>query len=56
MKNVLIYSHMPFFQYNDGGTVVQFYLAKILEEEYGLNVRILNTDNKISNSIFNNFY
>jgi hypothetical protein len=57
MKNILIYAHMPYFQYNDGGTVVQFYLSKILEEQYGLNVRIYTKTNiKITNSIFNKFY
>lgn len=56
MKNVLIYVHMPYFQYNDGGTVVQYNLAKTLEE-YGLNVRIYSDTNiKITNSIFNKFY
>ena len=57
MKNILIYAHMPYFQYKDGGTVVQFYLSKILEEEYGLNVRIFSWSSiKIKNSIFNKFY
>jgi hypothetical protein len=48
---------MPYFQYNDGGTVVQYYVSKILEEDYGLNVRIYSWSNiKLKNSIFNKFY
>jgi len=57
MKNILVYTHMPYFQYNDGGTVVQYYVSKILEEDYGLNVRIYSWSNiKLKNSIFNKFY
>ena len=42
---------MPYFRYNDGGTVVQHYLSKILEEDYGLNVRLYMWSNvKIKNS------
>ena len=56
MKNILIYTHMPKFNFNDGGTVVQYELAKILEE-YGQNVRIYLSGNiKIENSIFSKFY
>ena len=56
-KNILIYCHMPYFRYNDGGTVVQHYLSKILEEDYGLNVRLYMWSNvKIKNSIFSKFY
>ncbi len=56
IKNILIYAHMPYFKYNDGGTVVQYNLAKTLEE-YGLNVRIFSWSNiKIENSIFNKYY
>jgi hypothetical protein len=39
MKNIIIYTHMPTFNMNDGGTVVQYMLAKILTE-FGQNVRI----------------
>ena len=47
---------MPKFNFNDGGTVVQYELAKILEE-YGQIVRIYLSGNiKIENSIFSKFY
>ena len=47
---------MPTFNFNDGGTVVQYELAKILEE-YGQTVRIYLSGNiKIENSIFSKFY
>jgi hypothetical protein len=47
---------MPKFSFKDGGTVVQYLLANVLEE-FGLNVRIYSSsDIKISNSIFNKFY
>ena len=39
MKNIIIYTHLSHFLLNDGGTVVQYLLAKVLEE-YGMNVRI----------------
>jgi len=56
MKNILIYTHAPKFTCNNGGTVVQYFLAKTLEE-YGQNVRIYSTSRiKINNSIFNKFY
>jgi hypothetical protein len=56
MKNILIYTHMPKFNFADGGTVVQYELAKILEE-YGQTVRIyLSGNTKIENSIFSKFY
>ena len=56
MKNILIYTHMPKFSFTDGGTVVQFLLAKTLEE-YGQNVKIYSGSGiKINNSIFNKFY
>ena len=35
-KNILIYTHMENFSFNDGGTVVQYLLANILNE-YGVN-------------------
>lgn len=54
--NILIYTHMPKFDFKDGGTVVQYYLAQILEE-YGQNVRIYTNNNlNILNSIFSKFY
>ena len=46
---------MPKFDFKDGGTVVQYLLAKTLEE-YGQNVKIYTTGIKINNSIFNKFY
>ena len=53
MKNILIYTHMPKFDFKDGGTLVQYLLAKTLEE-YGQNVKIYATSEiKINNSIFN---
>ena len=56
MKNILIYTHMPNFSFIDGGTVVQYYLAKTLEE-YGQNVRIYPSSGiKTNNSIFSKFY
>jgi hypothetical protein len=47
---------MPNFSFNAGGTVVQYYLANVLEE-YGQNVRIY-TNNGVNtpNSIFSKFY
>ena len=56
MKNILIYTHMPKFDFKDGGTVVQYLLAKTLKE-YGQNVKIYATSGiKVNNSIFNEFY
>ena len=53
-KNILIYSHQNMFMNNDGGIVVMFNLANLLEK-YGENVRIyINIKNE--NHIFNNFY
>ena len=53
-KNILIYSHQNMFMNNDGGIVVMFNLAYLLEK-YGENVRIyINIKNE--NHIFNNFY
>ncbi len=47
---------MPEFNFTHGGTVVQYELAKILEE-YGQTVRIYLSGNiKIENSIFSKFY
>lgn len=56
MKNILIYTHLPHFTFLDGGTVVQYYLAKLLDE-FGQTVRIYShTGIKIENSIFSKFY
>lgn len=56
MKNIIIYTHMPQFSFKDGGTVVEYLLAKTLEE-YGQNVRIYSHSGiKINNSIFSKFY
>ena len=56
MKNILIYTHMPQFCFEDGGTVVQYLLAKTLEE-CGQNVRIYSGSGiKIKNHIFDKFY
>ncbi len=56
MKNIIIYTHMPHFSLADGGTVVQYYLAKILEE-YGQCVRIYTSSGiETPNSIFSKFY
>jgi hypothetical protein len=56
MKNIIIYTHMPEFSFIDGGTVVQYLLAKTLQE-YSQNVRIYpSSGKKIDNSIFSNFY
>jgi hypothetical protein len=47
---------MPKFSFNEGGTVVQYLLAKTLEE-YGQNVRIYSSSGiKINNSVFSKFY
>jgi hypothetical protein len=56
MVNTIIYTHMPNFSFTDGGTVVQYLLAKRLEEE-GQNVRIYPSSGiKTDNSLFNKFY
>ena len=56
MKNIIIYTHMPNFSFVDGGTVVQYYLAKLLEE-YGQCVRIYTSSGiQTPNSIFSKFY
>ena len=56
MKNIIIYTHMPEFSFKDGGTVVQYLLAKTLEE-YEQNVRIYPSSNiRTNNSIFSKFY
>lgn len=56
MVNILIYTHMPKFSFNDGGTVVQYLLAKALEE-FGKNVRIYPSSNiKHNNPIYMKYY
>ena len=56
MKNIIIYTHMPNFSFVDGGTVVEYYLAKLLDES-GQNVRIYPcSGKKTPNSIFSKFY
>lgn len=57
MKNIIIYTHASQFNLADGGTVVQYYLAKILEEEYGQCVRIYtNNGIEIPNLIFSKYF
>lgn len=57
MKNIIIYTHMSNFSLNDGGTVVQYYLGKILDEEYKQNVRMFPSSGiKLINPIFSKFY
>jgi len=58
VKNIIIYTHMDEFNINDGGTVVQYYLAQILEETYRQNVRIYSSSGKknTDNPIFNKYY
>lgn len=56
MKNILVYTHMSKFNFEEGGTVVQYLLAKTLEE-YGQNVRIYSHSGiKIDNPIFSKYY
>jgi len=57
-KNILIYTHMEVFNINDGGTVVQYYLAKILEESFDQIVRIYSSSGKtdMSNPLFIKYY
>jgi hypothetical protein len=56
VKNILIYTHVSNFSFEDGGTVVQYYLAQILEE-YGHMVRIYPSSGiKTPNHIFSKFY
>jgi hypothetical protein len=52
-KNILIYPHLP-FNLSDGGTTVQYYLAKILKE-MGENVKIYNSRGKQHNIIYNEY-
>jgi hypothetical protein len=53
-KSILIYLHMTQYDETDGGTVVQYYLAKLLDE-MGQQVRLF-TIRQIENPLFNNFY
>jgi len=53
-KNIIIYAHRTFFL-SDGGIVVQYYLASILDS-MGINVKICNVhDNNAKNDLFNKF-
>ena len=53
-KNIIIYPHLK-FSLNDGGIVVQYYLAQVLDR-LGINVKIYNVhDNNAKNIIFNKF-
>jgi hypothetical protein len=53
-KNIIIYPHLK-FSLNDGGIVVQYYLAQVLDS-LGINVKIYNVhDNNSKNIIFNKF-
>ncbi len=53
-KNILIYLHVPEFNFSNGGVVVQYYLASILDK-IGVKVR-LHSEIIIKNPLFNNFY
>ncbi len=53
-KNILIYVHMSKFSFTNGGVVVQYYLASILDK-IGVKVR-LHSEIIIKNPLFNNFY
>ena len=53
-KNILIYLHMSKFSFTNGGIVVQYYLASILDK-IGVKVR-LHSEIIIKNPLFNNFY
>jgi hypothetical protein len=53
-KNILIYIHMQKFSFSDGGTLVQYYLASILDK-IGVKVR-LHSEIIIKNPLFNNHY
>ena len=54
LKSILIYVHTYQYNENDGGTVVQYYLAQLLDE-LGHDVRIYSKFNK-ANPFFNKFY
>jgi hypothetical protein len=53
MKNIIIYPHLP-FNFADGGTTVQYELAKLISK-FGINVKIFTSHGKTPNSIFNQF-
>ena len=54
-KDIIIYLHLPFIS-NNGGVIVQYNFAKLLDT-LGERVRICNIhDNNKINNIFNNFY
>lgn len=53
-KKIVIFLHNP-FSYNNGGTVVQYYLAQLLEDA-GRDVKICNIhDNNAQTNLFNKF-
>jgi len=55
-KNILIYTHMSHFEFNNGGTVAKYNLARMLED-LSQTIRIYSrTGICINNSIFNKFY
>ena len=53
-KNILIYPHINTFNIDDGGIVVQYYLAQLLDK-CGENVRIM-TSNHVDNIIFTKYF
>jgi len=56
VKPIIIYTHMPQFDFKDGGTVVQYLLAKTLDE-MGYTVRIYSSSGiKVENSLFSKYY
>ena len=56
-KNIIIYTHMPLFSMVDGGTLVQYNLGKILDEELNQVVRIYSPSGiEAENPVFNKFY
>jgi hypothetical protein len=53
-KNIIIYAHRTFFL-SDGGIVVQYYLASVLDS-MGIDIKICNVhDNNAENELFNKF-
>ena len=53
-KNILIYPHIKFHN-EDGGTTVQYYFAKLLDEK-GIMIRIYPSHGYIDCPIFNKYY
>jgi hypothetical protein len=54
MKNIIIYTHSPNFNINDGGIVAEYFLAKTLKK-IGQNVRICSV-NQRPNHLFMDYY